>query len=139
MSRKISSANENSKAQQETEGPYQAGAERRLSPCSFLLILGLLVARRECAGCSCLRVWTSPQSCRELRFQVCNALVFLFQPHLPQLGLQEPVLLLLLQPSNFLLALLHLQEANRERRGADSELVLSRASLAGPLRCGLII
>lgn len=65
----------------------------------------------------------TPQSRGELRFQVCNALVLLLQAHLSQLGLKEPVLLLLLQPSNLFLALLHLQGTDGERRGVESELV----------------
>ena len=89
---------------------HQAGAQCGLFPGRFCLRLCLLVALRQRAG----RSWLSrtfPTSGCELSFQVCNPLVLLFQPHLPQLGLQQPVFLLLLQPGDLLQALLHLQES----------------------------
>lgn len=106
----------------ETRRTHQARAQRGLLARGAL---GFLLTQRESGGRQQGGGGASPQGGGELRLEVGDALVLLLQAHLPQLGLQEPVLLLLLQPGDLLLALLHLPRADGwgrvgRDRGAES-------------------
>lgn len=85
----------------------QTGAESRLSA-RFLVFLRLVCCCRGGVG-----VWgcgdAVSESWGEPGLQISYALILLLQSHSSQLSLQQPVLLLLLQTSDFLLTLLHLQ------------------------------